>query len=407
MYSKKKTQAILNAFSSREGWMPTYHTLEEVDEFKAYVASIVNIESNSRSTTITLNKSISTERQEHVRKWIENEQVLCSADYSYWESRYAYVLNEKGEMVKFKNRASQTMMESIIADLDEKGLSKDLIILGSRQNGTDTKFTLMCIHRALFSPNSGVLLSSASPARNELIGKVTDAAYNHCPWWLVPLRLPKNKFSNHSVISIQTSPNIAHGLTPNCVFISNAEEFRNPVKTFEEGLFRATFSSITSMLVIHGSMPQDSTWLRSIWNYSKEYYPKGMSRFMPVFIPWYASSDIYPAKEWINRFPVPEKWIPAKETKEHVSRCELYVRNTPMLSKAMGKGWKMPVEQKWFWEYSYNYAKAVDTLERFLSMMAADDSDQLDHIEVAEGDMDLDEMFPDASATQKKMECGK
>jgi len=403
MYSKKTTQELLNNFSSREGWMPTYHTIEEVDEFKAYVASIVNIESNSRSSTITLSKAISPAKQRDISKWIVNEQVLCTADYSYWESRYAYVRNEVGEMVKFKNLASQMMMDSIIADLDEKGLSKDLLILGSRQSGTSTKFTLMCIHRALFSPNSEVLLYSASPEINEIIGKVTDDVYNHCPWWLVPAKLPKNKIANHSSISIKSGSNIAQGGTPNCVFISNAEEFKNPVRTFEDGLFRAVFPSKNSMMIIHGNTPQENSWLRNIWNYSKEYYPKGMARFMPVFIPWYAASDIYPRKEWIVRFPVPPKWIPAKETKDHAILCEAYVGKTPILSKHLGKAWKMSKEQKWYWEYGYNYAIKINALDNFLSQMAADDNDHLDNSKVDEEDVDLDKLFPEASKTQKKL----
>ena len=135
MYSRKKVQVSLEGFASREGWMPTPHTIEEIDEFKKYVESIVSIESNSQSSYVTLSKPLSAKRQEEVSRWIENEQILCAADYSYWESRYAYVKNEMGEFVRFKNRASQSILDSIIADLDERNLSKEIVVRSSRQCG--------------------------------------------------------------------------------------------------------------------------------------------------------------------------------------------------------------------------------------------------------------------------------
>jgi hypothetical protein len=96
MYSERVIVANLNEFASREGWMPTYHTLEQVDEFKHYIDSIVKIESNSRSSYVTLTRTISEKRRKEVWHWVENEQALCGLDSNYFESRYAYVCNEKG-----------------------------------------------------------------------------------------------------------------------------------------------------------------------------------------------------------------------------------------------------------------------------------------------------------------------
>ena len=402
MYSPKTTKATLEQFAKDEGWMPVPHTIEEVDEFKAYVESIVEIESNSQNSYVSISKPISAVRQKEITRWVENEQITCAADYSYWESRYAYVKSETGEVVRFKNRYAQTILDSVIADLEEKNLAKEIILLGSRQLGAGTKFILMCIHRALFSPNSGVLLTSSQRIKSEFMVTIADTAFNFCPWWLVPLKSPKGKLENGSVMSIKAGAK-AQGWTPNYVYIADAESYYNPVMTIEEGLLRAIHSSANNLLVIHGQRPKDHGWLRNIWNYSKEYYPKGQARFMPVFLPWYVSSDIYPTKEWIARFPVPEKWVPAKETKDHALRSELYVRSTPLLSKALGKGWKMPTEQKWYWEYSYNYARAIDALDNFLSYMGADDSEQLDNTPVAEEDIDIGNLFPSASKSQKKL----
>jgi len=135
MYSERVIVANLNEFASREGWMPTYHTLEQVDEFKHYIDSIVKIESNSRSSYVTLTRTISEKRRKEVWHWVENEQALCGLDSNYFESRYAYVCNEKGQIYKFKNRLSQQIFDSVIADFDERQVSIELLVIKARQVG--------------------------------------------------------------------------------------------------------------------------------------------------------------------------------------------------------------------------------------------------------------------------------
>ena len=71
--------------------MPTPHSIDEVEEFKAKIDEIVVIESNSRTASVDLARPITERDAKAVRKWVENEQALCSLDNSYWESRYARV----------------------------------------------------------------------------------------------------------------------------------------------------------------------------------------------------------------------------------------------------------------------------------------------------------------------------
>ena len=150
MYSAKKIQATLEAFEKSEGWMPVYHTLDEVNEFKKYIDSTVTIEGNSKGSWIQEIKPILANRQKEVTRWIENEQLLCAIDSGYFESRYAYITDECGTVRKFKNRKSQEVLDSVIADLEDRGFGIELLILGSRQNGTSTKILLKFLHRTLF-----------------------------------------------------------------------------------------------------------------------------------------------------------------------------------------------------------------------------------------------------------------
>lgn len=411
MYSPKVVAKNIEKFASQEGWTPVAHSVEEVDGFNEYIDSITKKESSSKNTYIELSKPLSKKRADEVRRWIINEQVMCSLDSNYWESRYAYIVDSTGKVVKFKNSKSQEVIDSILADLDEKQVSKELLILGSRQNGTSTKILMKIIHRTLFHSNVQCLMASTGRDGRDLLNRMIKNVYSQCPWWLVPRQLSRNAFDNRS--GIQTS-GTAHGFTPQCVYITNVEDCPYPVKTFEEGLLPVVHSSKNTLLVLHGMKTKEpNSWINCLWNESKANYDKGLARFMPVFIPWPICSDIYPTAEWIKRYPVPESWKPLKETVEHVRRCESYIRKTPYLSKVVGPKWKMPIEQKWFWEFNYKHALAMHTVDSFLSQMPADDSfgdglvltesaPEID--EALDQETDLDNIFPSAEHTQETLE---
>ena len=202
--------------------MPVYHSLEQVEEFKRYIDSLVKIESNSRSSYVTLQRPITQKRQKEIWRWIENEQALCGLDSGYFESRYAYVCDEKGQIFKFQNRLSQKIFDGVIAGFDEKQVSIELMILKARQVGVTTKTALKFLHRLLFVPHTQAVMASVQSDKSELIGRILDTAYNRCPWWLVPRRLPKGAYDNGSVLSIQSgmqATGIAQGWTPTCIHV--------------------------------------------------------------------------------------------------------------------------------------------------------------------------------------------
>ena len=91
MYSEKVISHNLEAFAAQEGWMPNYHSIAQIQEFDAYVKTLIKTESNSKTSYVTMTKNITQKRFQEIQRWIENEQVLCSLDNTYWETRYAYV----------------------------------------------------------------------------------------------------------------------------------------------------------------------------------------------------------------------------------------------------------------------------------------------------------------------------
>jgi hypothetical protein len=380
MYSEKIIVSNLDEFAAREGWMPVHHSQAQVDEFKGYVDSLMekDKDSNSRTTLLTLTRPITHKRQLEIRRFIENEQAMCALDSGYWESRYAYVCNEKGEIYKFKNRKSQEIFDQVIADFDVKQVAIEIFLLKARQVGITTKTALKFLQRLLFIPHTQAVMASVQTDKSELIGRILDIAYNRCPWWLIPRRLPKGAFDNGSVLSIQSgmqATGIAQGWTPQCIHISEIADIPKPKKVIEEGLLRATHSSKNLFMVFEGTGGGNTGWVAETWRAAKE----GPHRMTPIFIPWAMATDLYPEADWVRKFPVPESFMSRRQevTKKHVLRCELYIRNTPYLARVAGKDWVMPVEQQWFWEFNYLQACKNHTQKIWLSQMAADDFEAL------------------------------
>jgi hypothetical protein len=382
MYSQRIIQSNLAEFELRNGWMPVYHSLGQVEEFKHYIDSLIKMESNSRSSYITLIKTISQKRKEEIRRWIENEQVLCALDSEYFESRYAYVCDEGGTIFKFKNRKSQEVYDSVIAGFDELQVAIRLLVLKARQVGITTKTALKFLQRMLFIPHTQAVMASVQSDKSELIGRILNTAYDRCPWWLVPQRLPKGAFSNGSVLSIQSgmqATGIAQGWTPTLIHVSELADIPKPKKVIEEGLLRATHATKNLFMVFEGTGGGNTGWLAETWRAAKEDFPKGLHDLCPVFIPWPMATDLYPEAAWLRQFPVPENFYNRREevTRKHVLRCELYIRNTPYLAKVAGAQWRMPIEQQWFWQFNYLKACKNHSQKIWLAQMPADDFEAL------------------------------
>ena len=382
MYAKNVILRNLDEFAAREGWMPVYHSIEQVNEFKAYIDTLVKLDTNSRSSYVELVKPVTQKRQQEIRRWIENEQVLCGVDSNYFESRYAYVCNEGGQIFKFKNRKSQEIFDAVVADFDAQQVAIRLLVLKARQVGITTKTALKFLHRMLFIPHTQAVMASVQSDKSQLIGRILDIAYNHCPWWLVPSRTAKGGYDNGSVLSIQSgmqATGIAQGWTPTCIHVSEIADIPKPKKVIEEGLLRATHSTRNMFMVFEGTGGGNTGWLAETWRSAKEDFPKGLHDLCPVFIPWAMATDLYPEADWIRQFPIPERFYEKRSeaTRKHVTSAELYVRSTPHLARIVGQNWRMPLEQQWFWEFNYLKACKNHAQKIWLAQMPADDFEAL------------------------------
>ena len=310
MYSEKIIVQNLAEFARREKWEPVYHTRQQVEEFKDYIDSITRKDTNGRNMRIELNREITAKRAKDIRRWIENEQVLCCFDSNYFESRYAWICDEKGDIFKFANRKAQQILDNVIAEFDEQQVAIELLILKARQQGCTTKTALKFLHRMLFLPHTQAVMGSVDEKKSELITRIIETCISKTPWWLLPERTTDRikmiGFINGSILSVQSgsqATGIAQGWTPTCVHISEIADIPNPKKTLEEGLLRATHPTRKLFQVWEGTGSGNTGYQADKWRAAKEDWPLGKSRLCPVFIPWPMAPDLYPEADWIRNFP--------------------------------------------------------------------------------------------------------
>lgn len=361
--------------------MPVRHTVAEVDEFKHYIDKITgpNSNSNSKNTYLDLKVTLTARRAKEIRRWVENEQALCCLDSGYFEQNYAYVCDEEGQIVKFESRLSQRIYTSVLADFDEKQFPIQLLILKGRQLGITTETALKFFHRMMFVPHTQAIMASVKSTASELIERIIGTAHSNTPWWLIPSKGAKNgTYTNGSVLSIQSgmqATGIAQGWTPVMCHISEIADYPNAKRTIEEGLFRAMHPSKNLFMVLEGTGGGSTGWLADTWRSAKQ----GDHRLKGIFIPWACCPEIYPKVDFIRERPIPESFIANRSDacRKHVARAESYIRNTPYLSRVMGKDYRMPIEQQWFWEFNYRAACQNHTQKTWLNQMPCDDFESL------------------------------
>lgn len=385
MYSPVIIERVLDDFEARNGWRPVRHSIAEVDEFIAYVNSIVRIEKNQVNQYIDFLPEFrpSKDRKDWISRFILNEQFMCFADSSYWETRYAWACNDKNDIFRFTNRKSQDVFDQIISVFDEQQVSIELFCLKARQIGITTKTALKFCHRMLFIPNTQAVMASAKTVNSELIGRMIEVCLSRQPFWLIPLQISKKssspEWANGSRLSIQSGSQamgIAQGWTPTCIHISEIADIPKPKKVIEEGLFPAAHSSRKLFFVMEGTGGDSTGWQADKWRYYKANWGKG-GRFMPMFISWPCASDIYPPPDWLKKNPILSDWEPLEETKRMRIKAELYIQSTDYLARVMGQRWTMPDAQAWFWESKYREAVESHTLKVFLSQFPVSDDEAL------------------------------
>lgn len=378
MYSTRVTDKTLDDFAVRNGWRPQSYSLAEVEEFCAYINSIVDMDANSvnRYFSWKPGKTPSDKRVEFIKRRVKNEQFMCFASAEYFVTRYGKIRSADEQIISFEFRDAQKIFASVLAEFDDLQVAIQLFCLKCRQLGVSTVVALYFLHRILFRPNTHAVMASVQAQQSDKLAKMIETTSTRLPFWLPPaktgLKEKEPMWANGSALSVQSGNQevgIAQGSTPTCVHISELGDYKTPKRTLEEGLFPACHPTASLFMVLEGTGSTASNWQKEKWDFYSANWGNG-GRFRPIFIPPACAKDLYPHPDWLRGNAIPEGWSPIEETRRMKRRAELYIRSTDYLARVMGNTWEMGREYMWFWETRWREAVSSHSEKTFLSQYA-------------------------------------
>lgn len=308
-------------------------------------------------------------------RWVQNERALTRCDYLYYATRYAHIVpKESGGLIGYRPNVAQLILNEIRAEHERKGIAMAFLNLKARQLGVSTDTEILIAHRCQFGAHLRAIIGSATPDDTEQMAQMMVVNWEHMAPFLMPLTTASRpgsliRFGNQNVsISMQwlnQKRGIGRGRTPHICHISEVCECDDPAQKIEAALMNAMHESPGMYQMFESTAGGMGTWFHTKWESAKMNWHRGRSSLRPVFLPWYAGSDLYPNDYWLRSHPIPELWEPHPLTKRHASRANAYVERDTTLRKFLGMGWKMPKEQMWFWENRRDEAIRSKTLNMF------------------------------------------
>lgn len=401
MYAEAKVRERISLAEDELKLHLEYHSVDEVLRFEKYLhdSQMYVIDEQGRPSSL---QNLS----DFARRWMLNEQALCLCDAAYFLTRYSVIKDEKNIIHHFGFRVAQRILFEIIASLELEDAAIEILILKARQLGMSTLVELLMVHRIALGYGINAVIGSADESMTWKMGDMFRLAYDNLPIWLRPTHTRRVESSRGLIEfgTLSTSVTFQHGAqkqgigtgtTPTLYHLSEVAHYAaDRVEILiEQGLWKAVHASPNVLGILESTGRGDTGWWAERWRYSKDNWPRRMSRMCPLFLPWFCGIDLYPTETWIRTHPIPASWRPDNDTSEHVAKCELYVQSEEILRKHLlaeqQRGtipwnrphpsgvWRMPREQQWWWECAYREAKENGTTATHFQELAADDVEAL------------------------------
>ena len=377
MYSRLVTKAAVDEASAKQGWPLVRHTQDQIDHAVAHFADLWDADSKRLVRTLT----------DEEQQFIKNERKLCALDFrGYWLEHYTYIINFERQVERFQPNVAQQIVMDLWADREEQGLAIWMQQLKARRLGVSTISELAVNHRFQFWPNSNCVVASADPTKTLEMGGMIKFNLDQQPWWLLPQSQPKiaqgmpvHYEDINSSLTLQAGnqfTGVARGSTPDVVHLSELMEFRDAESLIDGALMRAVIDHPGVFGILESTGGGIGTWWHRTWEQNKRDFARGRARVIPVFLPWYVGTDLYPSEADLRARPVPGDWVPSDKSIAHAERARAYVLSNSLLFKHLAKGnrdWKLSREQMWFREIEYETAKEKKQLHIFHMELCADD----------------------------------
>jgi hypothetical protein len=391
MYSpiivKGKLDAVQNSIDKREKKYQFNLTAYSVEQSR-YMVDLLQ----SRISLDGKVKTI-TDLTQAEQNFISNERILCMNDFMYWVTHYAHIKSTLTEgtdkVILFYPNIPQQIIIKVWAQAEEQHHAIMMLYDKARQLGVSTINELAIAHRVQFYPRTNALVASSDPDKTKKMAEMMKLAWEQQPFWLVPeFKILSSKeiwavFETKASVTCQhgtAMSGIARGDTPDIAHLSELSDYRDPAEDVDASLLNAIHESPSTFIVLEstakGKTGQGAWWYNK-WKYAKKYFPRNKTRLRPVFLPWFAGTDVWPTKTWCHQFlPKPiSTWKPDPETIAHATKCAEYVAETPLLREHLGAAWKLPIEQMYFWEFTRNEYKENQKLHKFYEELCASDAE--------------------------------
>lgn len=321
--------------------------------------------------------------------FVLQELTRTACDAKYWLETYA--------MIKVKAQALQTLalLESQQVAFERigavqlkcaKGERYDgllFVILKARQLGMSTLVEALLLHRLAYTPYSTALVASDEEANSAHLFDMAERVYDNLPWWLRPTKTFHVK--NHEMVfgeidseficrwgrsmgGGKNADNMGRGQvgrswTIPLFHISELATWENP-NQLDEALFGSVPVLPSSMGFLESTGRGRHNWWHQRWSASV----KGLGRFSPIFIPWYAETQTY-------RRPAPEGWQPQGLTLAHADAAKR------LSLEWCGRVINLERDQLYWWETERADYAERGMLSKFLAEYCADPEDAFQNLE--------------------------
>ena len=347
-------------FAAEFGWRPEPHSIDEVELWSKRLREVFEIDAKGN---IFQTRALSKVE----RRFIANERAMCAASCYYFLTRY-YWIKAKSRILRFAFRQGQWILWKMLQELDAAGVSKLLQILKARQLGISTLAEGIMTWGALFIPGVSSQIGSADGQKTQIMLGMMTLAIDQLPPWLPPTQTRSKTASDRALLEfsrvgslIMVQPGsirggMGQGATPTMVHLSEVSQYTNPVQQLDEGLFKALHEGPELVVLLESTgdaAHRSAWWWKEQWIANRDNYWSGNAKFLPVFLPWHTTPELYPGEQWLKKFPMPADFSPNDDTIAHIRRAEAYVHSAEMLRRVLGQDWTLPKEQQWYWQFNH------------------------------------------------------
>lgn len=370
MYSREVTAARAAAFESHYKTELREFSVAEVADFRDRLADAVDRKGNPARDL--------TPEEVH---FVNNELLLTKLSFQYWAERYC-AINLQGSDVgpMYPLWESQRLILEKIAALERRSFFDGhpdgilVNILKARQLGASTLSQAMGAHRVTTQSHVFGLVAADVPEQSAFTFDMLERVVEGLPWYLCPrvtehVKNTEIVFDTGAHVWVGSGKStrgtegkrgqLGRGKTLSWAHLTELSTWED-ADQIDDALMPTIHIQPRVIVVFESTAKGRHNWWHEHWNASK----RGVGRFTPIFIPWYAENSRY----WL---PAPAGWFPKPETLKHAARCE---ETGP---RWIGKKVRLTRNQLYWYETTREAfeSKVPSMLHKFLEEYCADDEE--------------------------------